>query len=90
MASYTAEQHAEYAKRVHCPLLLITAKGGLIYEDKSVIEDFIKIYRDVSKGGFQHAQVEGTHHVHLVNPENIAPVVSKFFCGDAEQVESST
>ncbi|KAI9561446.1 hypothetical protein GHT06_012403 [Daphnia sinensis] len=85
VASYTAEQHAEYAKRVHCPLLLITAKGGFIYEDRSVIEDFIQIYRDVSKGGFQHAHVDGTHHVHLVNPENIASIVGKFLSHDAQQ-----
>lgn len=84
MASYTAEQHAEYAKRVHCPLLLITAKNGFVYEDKSVIEDFVKLYREVSKGGFQHLLVEGTHHVHLVNPENIASDVSKFFSTDVE------
>ncbi len=66
MASYTAEQHAEYAKRVHCPLLLIKANQGFIYEDKAVIEDFVQIYRGASLGGFQHLPVDGTHHVHLV------------------------
>lgn len=88
MASYTAEQHAEYAKRVHCPLLLITAKSGFVYEDKAVIEEFVKLYRDVSKGGFEHALVEGTHHVHLGNPENVAPLISKFFSADPKQLTS--
>lgn len=84
VASYTAEQHAEYAKRVRCPMLLIKAKNGFIYEDPSVIEDFVNIYREVSLGGFEYAEVEGTHHVHLVNPENVAPLVTKFFSREAQ------
>ena len=78
VASYTAEQHAEYAKRVHCPVLIIKAKNGFIYEDKAVIEEFVNIYRENSRGGFQYAQVEGTHHVHLVTPENVAQVIGDF------------
>lgn len=85
VASYTSEQHAEYAKRVHCPLLILTAKNGFVYEDRSIIEEFVNIYRNGSKGGFQHVQVEGTHHVHLVNPENVAPAISKFLSREPQE-----
>lgn len=66
VSSYTAEQHAQYARRVRCPVLLIKANQGFVYEDKAVIEEFVKIYEQASLGGFQHVQVDGTHHVHLV------------------------
>lgn len=66
VASYTVEQHAEYAKRVHCPLLLIKGKQGTVYEDKAINEEFVKIYRAACGGAFQYVEVDGTHHVHLV------------------------
>jgi len=78
ISSYTVDQHAEYAKKLCCPLLLLKAKNGPLYEDKAIYDDFIEIYRQHSQG-FEYTEVEGTHHVHLVNPENVAPHINKFF-----------
>lgn len=82
MSYYTVEQHAEYAKKVRCPLLLIKAKNGTVYEDQSIYDDFIQIYKQNSKA-FEYVQVDGTHHVHLVNPENVASVIDKFLSATA-------
>ena len=78
IASYTVDQHAEFAKKLSCPLLLLKAKSGPLYEDKAIYDDFINLYRQHSQG-FEYIEVEGTHHVHLVNPENVAHHINNFF-----------
>ena len=77
LTNQTLEQHAEYAKRITCPLLLIKANNGPMYEGKAIHDEFVQIYRDNAKP-LHYVEVEGTHHVHLVNPENVAPLVENF------------
>jgi len=88
ISGYTADQHAEYAKKLTCPLLLLKAKNGPLYEDKAIYDEFINIYRQHSQG-FEYVEVEGTHHVHLVNPENVAQQINQFLLPSATNVPSS-
>ncbi|XP_076289452.1 putative serine hydrolase [Lasioglossum baleicum] len=67
----------EYASRIKCAYLNIRALSGLKYDDP----DTYKMTLDRIKLGskkFEYHEVEGTHHVHLNNPENVAPIISNF------------
>ncbi len=76
-ANYTLEQHLEFAKRIKCPLLLLKAKNGPMYEGKDIHDQFVQLYRD-NNPAFEYVEVDGTHHVHLVQPENVASHIEKF------------
>ena len=73
----TVDQQAEFAKRIRCPLLMIKALNGPMYEGKAAQDEFLQIYRE-NNPAFEFAEVEGTHHVHLVRPENVAEKIGKF------------
>jgi hypothetical protein len=44
----------------------------------------LKVYQG-NNPDFQYHQVEGGHHVHLNNPERIAPIVNKFLLKEFKQ-----
>lgn len=78
LSGYTEEQHVQFAKRVQCPHLIIKADKGPMYEGRQVHERFVQLYRD-SNARFRYVDVEGTHHVHLVRADVVAPHVVQFF-----------
>ncbi|XP_043253737.1 probable serine hydrolase isoform X1 [Colletes gigas] len=66
-----------YAAKITCAYLNIRASNGLKYdrpENYNEILDHIKI----GAKRFEYHEVEGTHHVHLNNPERVAPLIAKF------------
>lgn len=70
------ETALEYASKVRCKVLNIRALPGQRWEKLEyylqVIEK-LKIMTDV-----RYVEVEGTHHVHLETPQNIADIVEEF------------
>ncbi|XP_078045296.1 putative serine hydrolase isoform X2 [Augochlora pura] len=66
-----------YAARIKCAYLNIRASEGLKYDNP----DAYKLTLDQIKVGskkFEYHEVEGTHHVHLNNPERVAPIITNF------------
>lgn len=73
----TFDQQKEYANRLSCELMIIKASNGPFYEKKEDYDEIINIYEKRAKK-FVYRLVEGTHHVHINNPEVIAPLIGQF------------
>ncbi|XP_012256694.2 probable serine hydrolase isoform X2 [Athalia rosae] len=66
-----------YAAKIRCAYLNIRAVPGMKFDKP---ENYHKVL-DVIKGGarrFEYHEVEGTHHVHLNNPERIIGIIVDF------------
>lgn len=66
-----------YAARIKCAYLNIRAIPGMKFDHPEYYE---KILDQIKLGAkkFEYHKVEGTHHVHLNNPERIAPIINNF------------
>ncbi|XP_037945289.1 probable serine hydrolase, partial [Teleopsis dalmanni] len=73
---FSREVPFEMAKRIKCPHLFIKALGGPYYEPKENYDDTLEILKQNPL--FEYHEVEGTHHVHLNNPERVAPIINDF------------
>lgn len=67
----------ELASRVKCEVLNIKFKKGPYYEKKEYYQQTLDIVRQSAKR-LEYHEVEGTHHGHLNNPENVANIVENF------------
>ncbi|XP_076755792.1 putative serine hydrolase isoform X1 [Xylocopa sonorina] len=65
-----------YATRIKCAYLNIRAVPGMKFQSESYAQTLDKI--KVGATRFEYREVEGTHHVHLNNPERIAPIINNF------------
>lgn len=66
-----------YASRIKCGYLNIRAVPGMKFDHPECYEQTLdKIKVGASK--FEYHEVNGTHHVHLNNPERIAPIINNF------------
>ena len=63
------------ASRIKCRVLSIRASRGLISGGK--IEDVYLHTLDLMQQCEYHV-VDGNHHLHLNNPERVAPLINKF------------
>nr|XP_016934734.1 probable serine hydrolase [Drosophila suzukii] len=75
---YTLHQEVpmEMARRIKCPHLFIKALQAPYYERK---EYFDEVLAELQKNPlFEFHEVEGTHHVHLNEPEKVAPIINSF------------
>lgn len=80
VGSLVGFQHAdilEYAKRIKCPMMFMKATNSPYFEDKQNFIDVVEILKTHNKY-FQLVSVQGTHHVHINNPELVAPLVLNF------------
>lgn len=75
--SLTFEQQKVFARQLDCEFLLIKASKGPIYEDQALYDEIIGIYKERAKV-FKYVVLEGTHHVHMNNPDIVAPVINDF------------
>ena len=81
----------EFAKNIQCPHLLIKvtanvvlcvlwsilkANGSPNYEDDNVIDAMLDLYK--KNPNFEMVHVDGSHHVHLNNPERVIPSIRDF------------
>lgn len=59
------------------PILIAKAKGGSYYEVKQNFYEVLDVLKQTSRDcDFNY--VEGSHHVHLNNPENLANMINNF------------
>ena len=75
------EQAEHYAERVQCPLLIIKASDSPWYMSEEHAERILKVYSN-NNANFVFKHVEGGHHVHLNEPEKVAPLIVKFLKKD--------
>lgn len=73
----TLEQQKEYLQRLQCELMIIKGSSGPVYEKQEILDEFLNMYKSKLKK-FHYHTVEGSHHVHLNNPEVVAPLLNKF------------
>ncbi|XP_032782054.1 probable serine hydrolase [Daphnia magna] len=74
---FTTEQLKAVARGIVCPFLLIKAKNTSMFEPKELYREFYDLYRDASED-FRYVEVDGKHHVHLSQPELVAPIITNF------------
>jgi pimeloyl-ACP methyl ester carboxylesterase len=72
MIRLTEAQVRAYLRRVVCPVLLVRPRDGWPVPDRAVSERLDCLRR------VELVQVEGGHHVHLVDPGHVAGVVGGF------------
>ncbi|XP_071630610.1 probable serine hydrolase isoform X1 [Temnothorax longispinosus] len=67
----------EYASQIKCAYLNIRAVPGMKFEQP---ENYQKVLDVIKLGArkFEYHEVKGTHHVHLNEPEIIAPIITNF------------
>jgi len=63
------------ASRIKCRVLSIRGTRGFLYGGKA--EEVYLQTVDLMQQ-CEHHDVDGSHHLHLNNPENVAPLVNKF------------
>ncbi|RLU17385.1 hypothetical protein DMN91_009620 [Ooceraea biroi] len=66
----------QFASQIRCPYLNIRAIPGQTIHG----ENYGKVLEKVEEGvrRFEYHEVEGTHHVHLNEPEKVAPIINRF------------
>jgi pimeloyl-ACP methyl ester carboxylesterase len=70
---FTEEQVHAFLAAIRCPVLAVEASRGWPFP-KDLVEARLALIPDLER-----AVVEGGHHVHLTDPERVAPVVTGFF-----------
>lgn len=76
LAMMSLDTALEYAKKVRCKVLNIRAIPGQKWEKLNYYTEVIEALKQVTF--VQYIEVEGTHHVHLENPENIISIIEDF------------
>ncbi|KAF2880288.1 hypothetical protein ILUMI_25884 [Ignelater luminosus] len=69
----------EGPKRITCPIFLTLGNQSPFLKIKeSALKIFETLRKDVGNNNTEYHVVEGTHHVHLNNPENVANLINAF------------
>lgn len=71
------KEFVEYAKRINFPYMFIKANNAPYFEGKKIFYEIINVMKEHNKN-FKLAFVDGSHHVHLNNPERVAELISPF------------
>ncbi|XP_043645289.1 probable serine hydrolase [Drosophila teissieri] len=77
LGMFTAEQTLAYARLIRCRVLNIRGIPGMKFETPQVYADVIATLRE-NAAKVVYVEVPGTHHLHLVTPELVAPHVNQF------------
>jgi hypothetical protein len=72
---FTEEFIVACASRIKCRVLSIRASGGFVHVGKT--EDIYLHTLNLMQQCEYHV-VDGSHHLHLNNPESVAPLINKF------------
>lgn len=67
----------ESASRITYPIFVSKATQSPFFEKKEHVKEVIQVIQKVNKD-FEYHTVEGTHHVHLNNPEHLGSLISTF------------
>ncbi|XP_061393415.1 probable serine hydrolase [Musca vetustissima] len=74
--AFSQQVPVEMARRITCPHLFIKALQAPYYERKEYYDEVLAILQQ--KPNFVYHEVEGSHHVHLNEPEKVAPLIISF------------
>ncbi|KAH8415739.1 hypothetical protein KR222_011732 [Zaprionus bogoriensis] len=66
----------EMASRIKTPYMFVKALQAPYYEDKKYYNHALEVLR--KNPLFEYYEVEGSHHVHLNEPEKVAPLINAF------------
>lgn len=66
----------EMATRITCPYLFIKARSSSYFEDKKYYDEVMDVLR--TKTNFEYFESDGTHHLHINNPEAIIEPIVNF------------
>ncbi|KAJ3642711.1 hypothetical protein Zmor_025469 [Zophobas morio] len=77
LVNWPQEESLAFAKFMTCPIFLAKAISGSYYEVKKNFYDVLDVLKE-SSVDCQYHRVEGTHHVHLNNPEILAGLMKEF------------
>ncbi|XP_053958571.1 probable serine hydrolase [Anastrepha obliqua] len=77
LGMFTGEQVLTYAKRIRCKVLNIRAEPGMTFQNPQIYIDVIETLRKNAELVI-FEKVPGTHHLHLVTPERVAPIITDF------------
>lgn len=75
--SFSQPVSVELAKRLTIPHMFIKAKNSPYYERKEYFDEVVSVLKENNKD-FELHYIDATHHLHLTEPEKIAPLVSEF------------
>ena len=75
VCAFTEDFLLAYASRIKCRVLNIRASGGFLRGGKP--EEVYLHTLDLMQQCERHG-VDGRHHLHLNNPERVAPLINKF------------
>ncbi|KAG7196535.1 hypothetical protein KM043_018558 [Ampulex compressa] len=66
-----------YAARIKCSYLNIRAVPGLKFDEP---ENYHSVLAQIKTSArkYEYHEIEGTHHVHMNNPERVAPIIINF------------
>ncbi|XP_017461428.1 PREDICTED: probable serine hydrolase [Rhagoletis zephyria] len=77
LGMFTKEQVIAYAKLIRCKVLNIRADPGMTFQNPLFYAEVIEtLKKNAELVIFE--KVPGTHHLHLVTPERVAPVIADF------------
>lgn len=74
--NFSQDVSIELAKRLNMPYLFIKASNSPYYERKQYFDEVIEILQKSEK--FEFHTIDSTHHLHLTEPETIAPLINNF------------
>lgn len=74
--SFSQPVSVELAKRLNMPHLFIKAINSPYYERKEYYTEVIDVLKQ--NKNFECHYVDSTHHLHLTEPEKVAPIISEF------------
>ncbi|XP_059475928.1 probable serine hydrolase [Neocloeon triangulifer] len=77
LAPFSRELVIEFAKAIRCEILNIKGKPGMVFDNENFYHEVIEATRAGAKRLERH-EVEGTHHLHLNDPQHMAPLVINF------------
>ncbi|XP_015120850.1 probable serine hydrolase isoform X1 [Diachasma alloeum] len=77
LGAFSMDLTNAYAEKITCSYLNIRAKSGLKWDYPNHYQEILNIIKK-SASKFEYHEVEGSHHVHLNNPELVAPIIQNF------------
>ncbi|XP_064544739.1 probable serine hydrolase isoform X2 [Drosophila montana] len=66
----------EMAHRITCPYMFIKGSQSSYFEDKKYYDEVLEVL--LKKSNFEYLEANGTHHLHMNNPEAIIGPVNSF------------
>ncbi|XP_055338917.1 uncharacterized protein LOC129588624 [Paramacrobiotus metropolitanus] len=82
---YTTEQHLDILKDLKSDLLIIKAMDTPQFEKQEIEDQFLHLYSKTCRR-FMFMKAEGTHHLHLNTPENVASTITDFLSHDSHAI----